>query len=53
MPEEDLAEIFDPLASAGLGMAMSKRLVEGHEGTIKVRSLAGEGTTFTVRLPLR
>jgi len=56
IPEENLAEIFDPLSSANgtnLGMAVSKRLVEGHGGTIEVRSLTGEGTTFTVRLPLR
>jgi len=56
IPEENLAETFDPLLSTGgtnLGMAVSKRLVEGHGGTIEVRSLAGEGTAFTVRLPLR
>lgn len=56
IPEENLAEISNPLLSAGgtgLGMAVSKRLVEGHGGTIEVRSLTGEGTTFTVRLPLR
>lgn len=56
IPDENLAEMFNPLVSAGgtnLGMAVSKRLVEGHGGTIEVRSLAGEGTIFTVRLPLR
>ncbi|MEA3459278.1 MAG: ATP-binding protein [Chloroflexota bacterium] len=52
IPEEDLTKIFDPLASAGLGMAVSKRLVENHGGTIQVRSLAGEGADFTVRLPI-
>ncbi len=56
IPEENLVEIFNPLLSAdgtGLGMAVSKRLVEAHGGTIEVRSLAREGTAFTVRLPIR
>lgn len=56
IPEENLAEIFDPLLSASginLGMAVSKRFVDGHGGTIEIRNLAEEGTTFTVRLPLR
>jgi signal transduction histidine kinase len=64
IPEENLAEIFNPLISAGgtnLGMAVSKRLVEGHRGTIEERSLAGpfdklrtgKGKAFMVRLPLR
>lgn len=56
IPQETLAELLNPLASAGstsLGMAVSKRLVEGHGGAIGVRSLARMGMAFTVRLPLR
>ena len=35
----------------GIGLAVTKKIVEEHEGSISVKSAAGEGTTFTVRLP--
>ncbi len=37
----------------GLGLALSKRIVEEHGGTIDFTTEAGKGTTFTVRLPLQ
>lgn len=44
--EEDL-----PISGSGLGLAISKSIAEAYNGKIEVRSQAGEGTTFIVRLP--
>ena len=52
---EALPRIFDPQFStrtsgSGLGLAVSRRVVEGWGGSIRVRSAPGEGTTVTVEL---
>ena len=55
--EDVKAKIFSPLFTTkekgvGLGLAVTRRLVESHRGEIKVTSKVGEGTTFTVEIPL-
>ncbi|MEE8571052.1 MAG: ATP-binding protein [Candidatus Bathyarchaeia archaeon] len=56
--EDNISKIFEPLFTTkakgiGLGLAITKNLVEGHQGSISVSSEEGKGTTFTVRFPLR
>jgi two-component system NtrC family sensor kinase len=56
---ENLARIFDPFFTTkpegkgvGLGLAVSYGIIQAHGGEIEVRSQVGQGTTFTVTLPL-
>jgi len=57
IPEENMDKIFTPLFTTkaqgvGLGLPICKNLVEGHNGRIEVKSKVGEGSTFTVKLPI-
>jgi signal transduction histidine kinase len=61
IPAEDLPHVFKRFyrgdksrtgGNAGLGLAISKAIVEAHGGAIDVSSTENVGTTFTIRLPL-
>lgn len=62
IPPEDLKSLFEPFHRAtnvgdvygtGLGLAIVKKAVEAHGGEIDVKSKSGEGTTFTVSIPIK
>jgi signal transduction histidine kinase len=41
------------VAGHGIGLAIAKAVTQAHDGTLTVKSTPGEGSTFTIRLPLR
>jgi PAS domain S-box-containing protein len=45
-------ELSDTVTGSGLGLYWVKRIIELHQGTIKLTSKLANGSTFTVRLPL-
>ncbi len=63
IPEADLPYVFERFfrskrsrhanpGGSGLGLSIVRWIVEAHKGRVTVESAAGEGTTFTVRLPV-
>ncbi|MDA0264430.1 MAG: ATP-binding protein [Chloroflexi bacterium] len=55
---EVVKRIFDPLYTTkiqgtGLGLALSQRIIEKHNGKLEASSRLGVGSTFTVRLPVK
>ena len=63
IPEESIGRIFErfyrvdkshskEIGGTGLGLAITRSAVTKHHGNIQVESKEGEGTTFTVRIPL-
>jgi len=60
IPKELQEKIFRPFYSSkgygkgtGLGLSIVKRIVSEHDGSVKLRSQTGKGTTFTIRLPVK
>ena len=59
IPDDIKEKIFDPFFTTkdvgqgtGLGMSISYDIIKEHDGQIKIDSEAGQGTTFTIELPL-
>jgi signal transduction histidine kinase len=59
IPQEDQEKVFEPFFTTkrpgegtGLGLAICARLLEEHGGTVSVQSETGEGSVFTVTLPV-
>jgi signal transduction histidine kinase len=64
IPPEQLRLIFEPFYStkepdehghggSGLGLSVCRQIIEQHNGRIRVESVVGKGSTFTVKLPLK
>jgi two-component system NtrC family sensor kinase len=54
--QEHMSHLFEPFfttkaAGTGLGLVITRRIIQEHGGTISVQSHPGQGTTFTVLLP--
>ena len=59
IPAEQMSKIFEPYfttkqgkSGTGLGLYITKKVIEDHHGSIRVESTPQIGTAFTLRLPL-
>ncbi len=59
IPEDLLRNIWDPFFTTkgpgqgtGLGLPITQRIIENHEGTISVRNISGGGAQFTIAFPI-
>jgi signal transduction histidine kinase len=64
IPPDQLRLIFEPFyttkepdehgsGGTGLGLSVCRQIIEQHHGRIRVESVAGKGSTFTVKLPMK
>ncbi len=64
IPPDQLRLIFEPFYTTkepdenghggnGLGLSVCRQIIEQHQGRIRVESVVGKGSTFTVKLPLK
>ncbi|MEE4254052.1 MAG: ATP-binding protein, partial [Desulfuromusa sp.] len=60
IPEENLERLFEPFFTTkevgkgtGLGLSISYDIIQKHRGQLQVDSKVGQGTTFTIQLPLQ
>jgi signal transduction histidine kinase len=64
IPPEGLRLIFEPFyttkepdehghGGTGLGLSVCRQIIDQHQGRIRVESLVGRGSTFTIKLPLK
>jgi signal transduction histidine kinase len=62
IPQNEIKNLFKPFErtsvrstagekSTGLGLTITRRIIEGHKGTINVESTVGQGTTFSITIP--
>ncbi|MNL17201.1 Sensor histidine kinase YycG [compost metagenome] len=60
IPSEDLQHIYDPYFRAsntdgidgyGIGLPLARNIIKLHEGSLKVTSIVGKGTTVEIELP--
>ncbi len=58
IPDKDIPHVFDPFFTkkdngTGLGLSITQSVIKNHKGKISVKSMEGEGTTFTLEIPLK
>lgn len=60
IPSENIDRIFDPFFTTmpvgkgtGLGLSITYSIIKQHEGSIRVESVVGKGSTFTIQLPVK
>jgi signal transduction histidine kinase len=61
--QEDMPHLFEDFyvgksktegeRRSGVGLAITRRIIEAHDGTISVKSKLGEGSTFVIQLPIK